>query len=573
MDRCPQELIDNVCDSLESEDLSSAYYVSTKFRKAAAQHAYKCRADHYEIRTEDNLDKFVGHYSGFRLRYLKHVELHVSFPTTENEKQNCVEDIEERQAKDTALTKRILWFFRILETIEEGAGDSNRGAYRLVIATTGSRNDLCVHREHPQWRTHLLESRGLPQLRSVISLHVKNTSSEAKLDYRIQIALAERLPNLRYLSCCVGLDEWTPYYPEEPAKYYAWDYDGVRRDSRHAFGRAIMPSTIPKGLQEVELDFLCDISVADEMHQWKSMPNLVSPLLKDPFSNSLRLLSYQLRRMVLRAQVDETLFWPSDSTTPHWPHLEHFYLMFFPASPSGAWYFNGPRGEGRDASGYEIKDPSSCSILDLYDGAIGSSYPPTAEHYDEDEEYWCCEGLKNDRSFQDSHQFLFRISPNEDTLGPFLTSFAKATAHMPELKHAVLWSPIGWNADSDDDLGPVFDYYDPPEEFYSGSHLFAWGFVYAAPSCPLSYESNPGEMYCEARQLWWKVGQWRPDEELHSALQKIGAHKHGENLKEYWEDDESTQGFSTRYAFEEYTPDAIEFREQDQEIEEALKRA
>lgn len=333
-----------------------------------------------------------------------------------------------------------------------------------------------------------------------------------------------------------------------------------------------MPSTIPQGLQEVELDFLCDISHADEMHQWKGIPNLVSPLLKDPFSNSLRLLSYQLRRMVLRAQVDETLFWPSDGTTPHWPHLEHLYLMFFPASPSGAWYFNGPREEGRGSSGYEIKDPSSISISDLYDGAIGSSYPPTAEHYDEDEEYWCCEELKNDRSFQNVHQFFFRISPNEDTMGPFLRSFAKATEHMPVLKQAVLWSPIGWEVDSDADLGPVFDYYDPPEQFYSERHLFAWGFVYAAPGRPLSYDSNPGEKHCEARQLWWKIGQWRPDEELHSALQQIGSQKHGENLKEYWEDDESTQGFSTRYAFKEYTPDEIEFREQDHKIEEALKR-
>lgn len=105
MERFPQELIDDICDSLGSEDLRSAYYVSTKFRKAAKQHAYKYRTDLYQIKTEDNLDKFINYYSGFRLRYLKHVELYVSFPTTENEKQNCVEDIEERQAKDMAFTK------------------------------------------------------------------------------------------------------------------------------------------------------------------------------------------------------------------------------------------------------------------------------------------------------------------------------------------------------------------------------------------------------------------------------------------------------------------------------------
>jgi hypothetical protein len=51
------------------------------------------------------------------------------------------------------------------------------------------------------------------------------------------------------------------------------------------------------------------------------------------------------------------------------PFLQYIFLMFHMVSPSGAWYFEGPRGEGRALAGYELDD---------------SSYPPleTTEDYD-----------------------------------------------------------------------------------------------------------------------------------------------------------------------------------------------
>jgi hypothetical protein len=59
----------------------------------------------------------------------------------------------------------------------------------------------------------------------------------------------------------------------------------------------------------------------------------------------------------------------------------------------------------------------------------------------EDDEMLGCQDVENDRSFQYQVQFWYRISPNERVLAPFLESFAKAAAHMPELKRAVVWSP------------------------------------------------------------------------------------------------------------------------------------
>jgi hypothetical protein len=187
--------------------------------------------------------------------------------------------------------------------------------------------------------------------------------------------------------------------------------------------------------------------------------------------------------------------------------------MFHMVSPSGAWYFEGPRGEGRALAGYELDD---------------SSYPPleTTEDYDLPD----CQDMENDRSFENTGGFWFRIAPSNDVLGPFLASFAKAAAHMPELRRAVLWSPLRWDVDRDDEEGPSFDYFELPEKFHPD--YSAWGFAYYAPKSGQPF-AIPGERDCEDRQIWWKVGDWHPDVELHSLFQQIGGKEHGEGLKEY----------------------------------------
>ena len=91
----------------------------------------------------------------------------------------------------------------------------------------------------------------------------------------------------------------------------------------------------------MDLGFIYPIGEADWMDQRLQMLNLVKPATHDPFSSSFRILSYQLRTMKLRVVSDESLFWRADEGTPSWPHLESVSVVFRPASPSRAWYFEG----------------------------------------------------------------------------------------------------------------------------------------------------------------------------------------------------------------------------------------
>jgi hypothetical protein len=542
MDQFPQELIDQICSYLSAEDLRNTYYVSAKFRHAAEEHAGGYRTNFWEF-TKENQHSFSKYYSGFRLRYLKHVRFYTYFPDIgANDDYGCRESADEQREKDKMFTEQIKYLFVTLKTIEDRAGKRNCGKYQLTIYSPSQRclRDHCPHREHDHWRTQLLEPEILPDLLSVASFRINNTESKAKLDYRIMIDLTTHCPNLEMFECHTGYDEWAPSYAQEPANQFIWEYDGPRRDTRHHFGKAIIPSNIPKSLHRVDLNFFCHAAMtnADHIHHWMATPNLVSPALKDPFSTSLRILSYHLRHLTLSAQVDETLFWPEDNSTPTWPHLKWIFIMFHMVSPSGAWYFEGPRGEGRGSIGYEINE---------------SSYPPlerTEEDEDlDDEDTW-------GRSFENVYVYWFRISPNDDILGPFLASFAKAAANMPELRQAVLWSPLKWCVDGGDDEkneNEAFDYFEPPNKF-NGKYL-AWGLAYCSPRLGAVFATDPGEIKCEARQIWWKVGDWRPDPEIHNLFQKIGRQEHGEALKEYWDDDEFGQGLVTRGKFERWMPE------------------
>ncbi|KAF1995483.1 hypothetical protein P154DRAFT_526286 [Amniculicola lignicola CBS 123094] len=555
MDRAPQELVDQICGYLDSEDLRRVYYVSTKFRNAAEHHAKKFRKCTEEI-TDETKKNFINQYSGFRLRYLSKVQFWPEFPDLVVDDSNgCRESLEEQREKDKIFTKQIQELFSILKTVEDGAGERNRGEYRLVIYSPFQKrinHDTptrypCLHREHDYWRTHLLEPKALPELISVTCLALdddqESSYSHAKLDYRIMIDLAARLPMLESLRCKTGRDEWTPAYENEPLKDIPWEYDGPRRDTRHDFHKAITTTNLPQTLQSVVLNFFCREAMepADDLDQRKSMPDLVGPALKDPFSSSLRVLSYHLHDLTLIAQVDETLFWPGDGSVPHWPHLERIYVMFHMVSPSGTWYFEGPKGEGRELAGHEVNQ---------------SSYPPlksTVEDKEDDETAAC----EVDRFYKDTAGYSFRISPNDKVLVPFLVNFAKAATNMPRLKQAILWSPLTWDTgELDGEVNPL-QYFDPPYIPNSGD-CYAWGLAYYEPGEFSSLTPNPNDhlegfdrkFTCENRSIWWKVGKWRPNAATHELFQGIGRQKHGEALTEFWDEDKSGQGYASRYDFE-----------------------
>jgi hypothetical protein len=528
MDNIPQELIYQICGYLSAEDLRSTYYVSTTFRDAAEDHASEHRTKQLET-TDQTKQSFLDDYCGFRLRFVKRIRCKIQFPElTVNGR--CYRDKKsEKYIRGTIFTAQIRNIFKLLKTTEDRAGARNYGKYELIIECNCAENthNTCVHAEQAQWRTHLLTPATLPNLMSVQCLDLQNTDDGGKLDYRILIDLASHLPNLKGIVFHTGTNEWPRNYAYELENAYTIDYDGVRRDTRHGFSKAITATQLPTTLRRVTLNFLC-YGDADEVHNWKSMPNLVSPAAKDPFSSSLRILSYHLREMRLSAQVDETLFWPEDDSVPVWPHLQDLFIKFHVVAPSGSWYFQGPRGEGGTMRGHGIDE---------------SSYPSDNEDLDCINRY-----VQYDRGLG----YSFRVSPNDEILNPFLVSFAKAAANMPQLRQAVLWSHVRWELDGDDTYGPeAFDYFEAPwlDDLSETNGDLAWGLAYNRPRLEHSFATNPGERNCEARQIWWKVGNWRPDPDLHKLLQRIGQRQHSEALKEYWGDDESGKNLASLYCF------------------------
>lgn len=510
MDQFPQELIDQICANLDNtEDLRNAYYVSIKFRKAAEEHVGNCRTRTHDL-TPENKQDFIAFYSNFRLRYLKHVKFHIQFPDLDG----AGESVDERRKKDKIFTAQIQDLFATLKVVEENAGERNRGKYQLTLCGPAQRRSKVCH-DH--WPTRLLEPDTLPHLMSVVSFEIDGRDQPgytiAQLDYRVLIDFIPRLPRLEELVCHIGAN---------------WEFGGPLRDTRHDFGEAITLAKISQSLDRIELDFFYHDDGADSIHQWAAMPNLVSPASKDPFSTGLRILSYHLRTITLRAQLDETLFWLEDSSSeiPIWPNLVGIFIKLHIVSPSGAWYFEGPSGEGRGLTGYQINE---------------SSYPPLTATEEDDK----------DESLNQTNSTYFRILPNESLLDPFLKSFAKATAKMPNLAQAMIWLPLRWDVDGSDEDYELFEYFDSDglsDYQYENRNSLAWGFAYNSPGSPV-FHTNPGENNCAARQIWWHVGEWRPNPETHALFQKIGCEKHGEALKEYWDSDEPGHGLVARRFF------------------------
>ncbi|KAF2180483.1 hypothetical protein K469DRAFT_672349 [Zopfia rhizophila CBS 207.26] len=538
MDKFPQELVDRISGYLPRDDLKHTLTVSSKFRFAAE----RCSGAFTKFCLEEgNAKAFLDTYANHRLLYLRHVEFRTKFSRleyTRDPKIPCRENADELREKDETFTRQIKFLFTTVKTVEERAGEENfPGRVQLTIYTPTRLIDsgICLHRRFTSWRVHLLAPESLPELASIRSLEIqqgveysrfnKYDLAPSKLDLRVLVDLITRLPNLEYCGCQMGGDEWAPHFEEEAARHFVHDWEGPRRDSRHDFAKAIRSTNLPDSLRRARLDFLNPLEEAENIDHRQRMPDLVSPAPQDPFSSSLRLLSYHLRQLQLRVMADETLFWPGSEVTLSWPNLESLDVMFHMVSPSGSWYFEGPKGEGHDTAGFKITN---------------SSYPPLEETSDDkDMDYELAESGDRRSTTDNSH---FRVAPNDTTLGLFIAGFAKAAAEMPSLREAAIWSPLRWYPG--EDLEEEYDLH--PQNIRTS---LAWGIAYIAPG-GLALNTNPGENYSQARQIWWKVAKWRPDPQLHDLFHQIGRQKHGEDLKEYWNDDEYGEELIDRYVFE-----------------------
>ncbi|KAG9206994.1 hypothetical protein G6514_000285 [Epicoccum nigrum] len=552
MDKLPQELIDRIGSYLEINDLKKILLLNTKLQRAAER--YSEAFSTYTL-TEDNVGDFLDFCGGRLAQHLRNIKFRTSLPALDTdvfknnmkafEENPCRDTVDELREMDEQFTRQVNLLFTTLHSIEQIRSlDGHRG-FELEIYTPTRAVDetkFCLHRAITSWRIHTIAPESLPRIKCIRSLCIQDgTRLEyddianppfRKSDLRILLDLAAPLSNLQVLNCNIGGDEFVKGLDVEEARYSLQDWPGPRRDSRHDFAKAIQSVQLPTSLMHMDLDFIYPIGAADWIDQRLQMPNLVKPAIHDPFSSSLRILSYQLRTMKLRVVADESLFWPADESTPSWPNLESLSVMFHPVSPSGAWYFEGSCDVDTGPNeGFEIDD---------------LSYPPL-EYADEDgnadyEVDW-------DFNF-DSHPVYaqYRVKPVKKTLEPFLTAFTKAAALMPSLKEAALWSPLMfYPKDMKEYEG--FDYKEV-SQVVEGE--LAWGIAYAKPRTQC-FTDAIGEDFAAFRQMWWYVGDWRPDPELLDLFRLIGREEQDdEQISMYWGDPFNSPGLVERGMFEDW---------------------
>lgn len=179
--------------------------------------------------------------------------------------------------------------------------------------------------------------------------------AKSRLDPRVTIDMARRLPNLEYLGCCLGVEEWRLSNVDPIRKHFEHDFEGCARDARLVFAEVLAEAKLPSSLREVQLDFFYDLREYLYGEEQGGGRDLAGPGRHDLFSKSLGVLAQDLKRLDLRIKADATLFQPLQDGAP-FPNLETLSIMFHPMTPSGSWYFRGLAGRGANVTGYQVID-------------------------------------------------------------------------------------------------------------------------------------------------------------------------------------------------------------------------
>ncbi|KAH6672004.1 hypothetical protein B0J14DRAFT_669508 [Halenospora varia] len=557
MDSLLGELIDRICGYLTHDDsgwptldeLKNTLTVSRQFQFASER---ACRRFERFSLTDSNAETFLEIYNGHRRYYLRDVEFQTSFPPLvwKNEWSGsrdypaCRDTVNDLRAMDESFSHQVSYLFATLKTMEDRMGKEHTPRRINLMIRTPTRNvntdSECLHRKYVCWRVHLLSPESLPELFSISSIVLlqdgagfcraeSNEHTPAKLDLRVLLDLSVKLPHLEYLGCKLLSDDCTTDLGSKSIRHYTRNWEGPHRDTRHDFAKALqdLGSKLPTSLNEVQLDFIDHVTLADGIDQRQPLPNMTKPVLYDLFSSSLRLLSNQLRKLKLGAVVDETLFCSAEGSAPFWPNLESLEIMFHMATPKGNWYFHGVKGDGWTPEGFEI---------------TAISYPPVGPN--EEDERWDERASWDDPpNWSRPGDLQFRVVPDDEVLLPFLTRFAKATANMPSLKKAALWSPLAF---CPGDVNQFYREYDEGEFVSDSQSRLVWGI--GLQNC--GEKCRPESSLSDSHQTWWKVGRWKPVPNLHHLFQQMGGQNTAGNLVEHWEDEVYGQSLVGREVFD-----------------------
>ncbi|KAI1496857.1 hypothetical protein F5X99DRAFT_398859 [Biscogniauxia marginata] len=494
----PQEIFDTIVSYVDYETRRSVLTVSRRFQLAIERLTWR------DIHVNgDDIESFQKLCTSHRTEALRELTFEVKFPNLrpkdEESLVSCRPTIEEIRADNELFTSQSCGLFRALKIVEE-----------QVMTSSGN-----LPRIGRSWRLCLLRPHDLPELSWIKKLSFgengrcyyggSNGAYEFPLDLRMLIDLSTKLPGLENLSCPYLPERFPYYYEAAVIRHFTHPWEGPWRDSRHNFCAAVKSqlANLPVGLRLVTIRFgEASGWFGGSMDQSRALPNLVAPSSYDPLSSSIRLLSQNLTHLDLQICADSTLFWPSldegVGNAPSWPHLKRLIVRFHNASPSGIWYFQGPRGEGRDVTNFEVTE---------------AHYPPLEDNETDAywDDVWDTEGGREEMIAPDE----FRIVPNDEVLEPFLEAFAKALGNMRAIEEAELSTLLVWKPSEERQTQDYPDW--PPGDLFKKTR---WGIKYNVQS--------------GSRCLEWQVGGWRPNYKLHQLFRVACGDSSGAGLEERW---------------------------------------
>ncbi|KAH7419634.1 hypothetical protein BKA64DRAFT_699660 [Cadophora sp. MPI-SDFR-AT-0126] len=302
--------------------------------------------------------------------------------------------------------------------------------------------------------------------------------------------MASKMPGLMTLDVKYLFEGMQYPYTAEVNRHHSRVWEGPRRDGRWDAAAMMVRLGVGVALKNLVIRF-GTLGAMVQLDQGVALPDLVMSLTSDPLSAALRVYSQNLFTWEVLGVVDQTLFWPGEDeggSMPFWPRLRILKVIFHSAAPSGRWYFEGPKGEGRTDEGFKIED---------------RHYPPVEKQEGDDE--W------DDQSgqYENTSPNMFRTKPIDGEVESLLGAFAKALDVMPVLESGELFTFLHFESSDEScvrSLG-LERIRVPRMGILSWDIVCRWGLRFVA-----------GE--ADAR-LEWHVGKWRPSRDLVRLLSRM----------------------------------------------------
>ncbi|OHE98313.1 hypothetical protein CORC01_06309 [Colletotrichum orchidophilum] len=491
MDILPQEVVDQIASNLYRPDLKNLLLLSPKLRTAAEKYSDGFTDVKLQVR---DLREFENRFRGPRFRWLRKLEytlVLLSHPPS-SETSSTTDDIAETNRNEEYLSSQIHRLFNCLRTLHDK--DGPQGTIDLTI-TSPETSEKDQTRIPEAWFIRVLRPGRLPTLNCIGSLHLGPSPTHRQSDYfsrfdlRTILDLSTKLPGIRSISA--------ELFDEHNCDA---EIDQLRVRGREDFAKLASNTSLQTTTAELRFQGRKSHQLLD--HE-AAMPKLIRSRSSDPFSSSLRLLCQNLTQLRLSAIIDQSFFWPEDNEGTVWPNMESLEVKFHPVTPSGSWYFMGPRGEGKDVQGYPVQgvEYSSQGQPEENDTIVFGHAPCRPSGW--------------------------RLQPNPQTLYPLLIAFAKSAAKMPRLKEAMIWSPIWWYLGSH--VSDKFSY-NKGFDMMNSQRSLGWGIGYTAPD-------SDGADDEDVRLFEWRTGSWEANDTLKQLFHEIGREEYGDEFDDDWDPD------------------------------------